>query len=342
VSRVFYSWQLSTPPKGNRYLIREALDAAAGQLARPAEVDEATRGVAGSPSIFETILSKIDRSAVFVADLTLLRIAADAEAYTCNPNVLLEYGYALARLGEGRIIPIINKAFGPIDKLPFDLRHKALRVTYSITPESTNQEIKVAQAGLTGLLRSELRLVLEDPRSVLSLTDGEVAIARLLLEKSPDGRQRDYTSQEDIASVVGGELSEVYRAIADLASRGYLERLGVVGTDSPPVRPSRSLFWDLDPYIEGWDPRADARTLAEELVSSSGTGHGELGTREFSERKGWSLRRLNPALYFLIQSEIVREDKTVVPDVVTLEIYETDATRKFLHGSYDPDQRRRG
>ena len=53
---IFYSWQSDTEQSVNRYLIRDALKAAAKRLSIPGEVDEATRGVAGSPPIFETIL----------------------------------------------------------------------------------------------------------------------------------------------------------------------------------------------------------------------------------------------------------------------------------------------
>ena len=183
---------------------------------------------------------------------------------------------------------------------------------------------------------------MEDPGSILSLNDAEVQVARHLLQASSDGRQREYMDQAQISSDLGIEVSEVQRAVAELVSRGYVERLGVAGTDSPPVRPSKSLFWDLDPYVHGWDPRADARTLAKKLVEGSGTGHGRLNTREFAEQTGWPLRRLNPALHFLVEGAIVRESRTVVPDVVTLQIHETEATRSFLAKRYDSDQRRRG
>lgn len=337
--RIFYSWQMNTPPETNRYLIRDSLIAAAKDLRRPAEIDEATRGVAGSPPIFATILSKIERCAVFVADLTLVTVAGD-DGF-CNPNVLVEYGYALAKRGDSQLVPVVNRSFGPIESLPFDLRHKAVRVVYDLPPDSLAEEARSVQRNLTGRLRSELRLILEDPRSVLNLDDAEVTVAKYLLERSTDGAGREYTSQEDIASVSGLEPSTVKSAVADLVSRGYAERLPVLGTDTPPVKPSSSLFWDLDSYFQEWDPRADARALADELVSNSETGHGRLSTRRFMEKSGWPLRRLNPALRFLIQSAIVKGSEIVVPDVVTLEIFETEATRSFLRGTYDPDRRRR-
>jgi hypothetical protein len=40
-----------------------------------------------------------------------------------NPNVLVEYGYALARHGVQRLLLVMNTAFGSPSELPFDLRH---------------------------------------------------------------------------------------------------------------------------------------------------------------------------------------------------------------------------
>ena len=47
-----------------------------------------------------------------------------------NPNVMLEYGYALDALGNQRLIGVFNKAFGKPDDLPFDLRHRRWPIQY--------------------------------------------------------------------------------------------------------------------------------------------------------------------------------------------------------------------
>ena len=58
------------------------------------------------PPIVETIFKKIDRAAVFVADLTFAGRRPDG-APIPNPNVLIEYGWALKALGHARIISIM-------------------------------------------------------------------------------------------------------------------------------------------------------------------------------------------------------------------------------------------
>jgi hypothetical protein len=76
---VFFSWQSDTPNRLGRNFVESCLERAIGELQADAEVDLAdreikidrdTRNVPGSPPIMETIFSKIDEAAVFLADLT--------------------------------------------------------------------------------------------------------------------------------------------------------------------------------------------------------------------------------------------------------------------------------
>ena len=66
------------------------------------ELDKDTQGIAGSPPIAETILQKVEDCAVFVADLSFVGESKSGFSNTSgkprqfpNPNVLIEYGYAL-------------------------------------------------------------------------------------------------------------------------------------------------------------------------------------------------------------------------------------------------------
>jgi hypothetical protein len=110
---VFYSWQSDSPQALNRSFIEEALlealrrlnsDATLEKALRetPVELDKDIQGVAGSPPIADTILRKIENCAVFVADLSFVgesksgfTNASGKPRLFPNPNVLIEYGYAL-------------------------------------------------------------------------------------------------------------------------------------------------------------------------------------------------------------------------------------------------------
>ena len=123
---VFYSWASDHPTKLNQSFIEEALKKAMQSILLDDEaeirpfIDRDTRGVPGSPPIADTILKKIDKSDIFVADVSIVT-PSDAERPMSNPNVMLELGYAIKCLGLNKIILVMNTAFGAIKDLPFDL-----------------------------------------------------------------------------------------------------------------------------------------------------------------------------------------------------------------------------
>src|SRR5205085_10715557 len=123
----FYAWQSDSPKLANRYFIRDALkkalkNVASAQPGTLLEYDEATRDVAGSVLIVDSILAKIDACEVFVADISIINPAQENGRFVPNPNVVFEVGWASARLGWNRVILVFNEASGKIENVPFDLR----------------------------------------------------------------------------------------------------------------------------------------------------------------------------------------------------------------------------
>src|SRR5207247_1228613 len=105
------------------------------------KLEKDTQGVPGSPPIADTILRKIEACTAFVADLTLVGeslsgIAKDGnrKRFFPNPNVTIEYGYALRCHGHDNMIAVLNTAFGEshTDNLPFDLRHLRWPIKYHL------------------------------------------------------------------------------------------------------------------------------------------------------------------------------------------------------------------
>jgi len=148
---VFFSWQMDRPDGGERALIERALtdalkriaaDATVEAAVREIEVDRDTKGVPGTPPIVDTILAKIDRAAIFVLDLTFVAIRADGRPAP-NPNVLIEYGWALKSMGHSRMMPVMNIAYGEptADAMPFDMRHLRNPIKFSQRP-GANAEVK--------------------------------------------------------------------------------------------------------------------------------------------------------------------------------------------------------
>jgi len=128
---VFYSWQSDSEVRFNRYFIEDCLKRAIKKLNRTdlseLVIDRDTKNVAGMPDIGQTILEKIKKSWVVVADLSIINPAAvrrNDERPVSNPNVLFELGYAFGVLGSPAMVGVFNTTSGVVEDLPFDLRPK--------------------------------------------------------------------------------------------------------------------------------------------------------------------------------------------------------------------------
>lgn len=134
--KVFFSWQSDLSANQTTRFIEESIEIAKSLL--PDSIllvpDEATRNRLGSPDIVNSIFQKIDECDLFIADVSIVGhytlAAVDGDApetkYIPNPNVLLELGYAAARLSWDRCICLANTKFGAISNLPFDLNHRRI------------------------------------------------------------------------------------------------------------------------------------------------------------------------------------------------------------------------
>jgi hypothetical protein len=149
---IFYSWQSDISNKINRNFIEDALKRAIDKVKENFEVQEAlreedikfdkdTQGVPGTPPITDVIFDKISKCSIFVPDLTFVG-KTEKDRMLSNPNVLIEYGYALKSLSTTRIIPVMNTAFGdPIgNSLPFNMRHLRNPLTYNLTESASGEE----------------------------------------------------------------------------------------------------------------------------------------------------------------------------------------------------------
>ncbi|MBI5534591.1 MAG: hypothetical protein HY898_17830 [Deltaproteobacteria bacterium] len=171
---IFYSWQSDLAGRMNKNLIRKALDEAAAACSGDASVEEAvrvdqdTQGVPGSPPIAETILQKIEACDVFVADLTFVAHRAGGGGVP-NPNVLIEYGYAMKASGHSRIVAVFNKAHGDARDLPFDLSHRRFPIVYNIDDDAPDTERQNARKDLASRLTSALRPILKENAKASSL-----------------------------------------------------------------------------------------------------------------------------------------------------------------------------
>lgn len=169
-STVFFSWQADTETKVGRNFIERALQRAAARIGGDANVEEAVRDLAvdrdtkdvpGSPPIVDTIFRKIDNASVFVPDLTFVGDRLDGRR-TPNPNVLIEYGWALKSLGHGRIVPVMNTALGQPtpEAMPFNLRHLRNPILYDCPVDAGDDRRMKVREALARELEHAIRAVL--------------------------------------------------------------------------------------------------------------------------------------------------------------------------------------
>jgi hypothetical protein len=103
---------------------------------------------------------------VFVADVTLVGsthavtpqgAVAKPPKRLINSNVAIEYGYAQRGLGDEAILMVQNTHYGDREELPFDLKHKAGPIQYSLGPDASRNEIKAERAKLRAILIEALK-----------------------------------------------------------------------------------------------------------------------------------------------------------------------------------------
>jgi hypothetical protein len=170
---IFFSWQSDTPASIGSEFIEQTLEIALSTVTEDAQIERAirdegmmvdrdTKGVTGIPPIVDTIFDKIDRATIVVPDLTFTGKRRDGRP-TPNPNVLVEYGWALKALGYTRIIPVMNIASGEptLETMPFDMRHlRHPKCTYDLPDDASEEQRGRERARLACSLAAEIGAVL--------------------------------------------------------------------------------------------------------------------------------------------------------------------------------------
>lgn len=178
---VFYSWQSDLPNSTNRGFIERAIKDAIATLAsdlslveavRELSLDKDTQGVPGSPPIVDSILGKISNCGIFVPDVSFVGSSTGGRLLP-NPNVLIEYGWALNSAGHSRMVPVMNTAYGTPDgeNLPFDMRHQRRPICYSVEEGCSAEDKRRAREALTQAFAQAFRAIIT--AGILSLKPAE-------------------------------------------------------------------------------------------------------------------------------------------------------------------------
>lgn len=125
---IFYSWQSDNDDE--RRLIWKVLRKTEEQYKKKGKtlkIESDMRGTPGSQDIPNTLFKKIAGSDIFIADVNLVYKSLFREdAYSPNPNVLIELGFAASKLDWDRVILLFNSSSTKLEQLPFDIRQRAI------------------------------------------------------------------------------------------------------------------------------------------------------------------------------------------------------------------------
>ena len=244
---VFYSWQNDINGKFNRNFIKDCLERAIKLLNQELNIQDAlrlehdTKGVGGSPDIVNTILEKIEGCDVFIGDITFIAKSNDSK-YCPNPNVLIELGYALKCLGDGRVINVMNSAFGkPHNNLPFDLAHKRWPIQYELNAGNQKNKPEIKKA-LIASFKSALFPIINKPKSTSPVfqSNAEKIRHREQLRKEFEQELLEIRSKDLRTDVIIRDVDRVdgYPNVEDDESEGISAwfRLGLLETYTRGVR----------------------------------------------------------------------------------------------------------
>ena len=168
----------------------------------------------------------------------------------------------------------------------------------------------------------------------LALSPLAASIAELFTKRSKHGRAHDpqlsVTELKDTTQTTDDDLID---AISELEDLGWLQPTRVMGAAPYGyvwVSPTDDLFVYVDPSVMQWNAEQDAVRIAAEVVNCDDRG---LQGHELVERLGWSPRRLNPALSYLVSRDLVTASRAIDPVFVTHYIAETPRTRRFVRNA---------
>jgi hypothetical protein len=312
---IFYSWQADLPNSTNRGFIQAALEEAATTVATDLNIEPVierdTQNVPGSPDIANTIFKKISTSHAFVADITLIN-PKSAKRRTPNPNVLLELGYALHALGEDRIILVMNRSYGPLEALPFDLKMRRV-IPYDMPEDATERapERKRLASILTQAMKAAIASIPQTPPA-----PDEVDAAITAIEAAAPNR----------ALLIRRAMSALTKELETLAPPRFLEGatvdqlLDALHRTAPAVR----AFMRLSEAIAGMNDTESARTLYKaftpifEHYDNQKGFEGRYDERDFDYWKFLGHELLTTLTATLLREERYETISAILEDTITI------------------------
>ena len=244
-------------------------------------------------------------------------------------NAEIDAAFVRKVAGQGTLIPLRYRL--PVQRLPPLLA--ALRspeiVEYEKDIHTLIEEIKGVSRRPPVVVSNERTPAWSRSARVSPLA---ARVAELFARLSISGRSSSGSSLEvvELQRLTGAADEHLIDAISELEDARLVKPRHCIGARPfgyVTVEATELLFWLVDPVVMGWNVMKDAIRVAAEVVNAPNES---VQMFELAPRLGWSPRRLNPALSFLIAKRLVMHCRNLDAHFVTSQINMTPATRRFL------------
>ncbi|PZW40839.1 TIR domain-containing protein [Humitalea rosea] len=221
---------------------------------------------------------------------------------------------------QARFIPLRHKL--PADELP-----PLLRPLMSPAVDDPPSDIQQLINDIHGIVRKPV--LGKPPAAKMGPLHEEYSaaantVAKVFVERSETALFTDpEISLEELIAVTGLTRDDVVDAAHEL--REVLNESSSIGQDS--YYPTEEMFVRFDGKFGEWNPAHDALRLATDLVND---GAFPAAVEAIAERYGWSARRLNPALAYLMNRKLIDARSGIghAPWAAAW-VQKTDTTRRF-------------
>ncbi len=193
-----------------------------------------------------------------------------------------------------------------------DLRKKSIEEIYEILKR------KLSPAKEPLIIEAET-----DSVGQLGLSDDAIVLLKLLSDKSERALSNDpiLKAQEVLGAL---QLSEEALSLAadELSEKGFVTLQKTLDMGKAGFRyigTTEHFFSITDKYLRGWNPEEDSVTLAKTLIDIAQTGHAA-SVQSADEFLKWGPRRINPALFLLIDKDMVTPSKSVNPLYISMHV----------------------
>lgn len=267
----------------------------------------------------DSLRRKIDAG---LADCTHFLVLLTPVSLT-KPWVNQEMDAGLVRMLNERIVFLPVRAGLPAKALP-----PLLRGLHSPEIRDLAADVQQLIHDIHGVTRKPPvgpRPVVANDTARTGVSAAATAVVRVFVEQTKHAAGYDpQFSRAQLQSMTGLSREDLADAIHEL--RGRLKVHDYAGGDMVVAEPV--LYAEFDASFQPWSPAQDALHLAADLHNDSDF---PTSPPAIAERYGWAPRRLNPALAYLMDRDLV-DVQTGIGDGTYLgyRVRATDATRRFV------------